>query len=179
MNKTKLYELSGELIELESRLEEYLTDESISDEDRELKCERLLSQYLENEGKFIEKLDNCLRYANELNRLAEVRKDEAKRLTNLAAQSKNRSEDLKKYVLNHLLRTGKTKLETDNHKIYVKKGVPKVVVDIPPEQLPEEYKRVKVEPDKIAIKKALKETNTAIHNMAHIEESNDYSLIIK
>lgn len=179
---SKLFELSNNLIELELRIQDILVDESLSDKEREELSNDLLESYLENEGAFVDKLDNCLRYMNELERLSEVRKEEAKRLNNLAAQSKSRANNLRKYVLNHLMRTGKTSVETNNHRVFVKKGLPKIELDCEsPEELPEEYKRVKVEADKLALKKALADPNSIAHKYAHLDDGGDsnYSLVIR
>jgi len=178
---SKLYELSNSLIELELRIQDILVDESLSEEEREQLSAELLENYLDSEEDFIEKLDNCLRYITELESLAEARKNEAKRLTNLATQSSNRANDLRRYVLNHLERTGKTNIETANHRVLVKKKQPKVILDCEsPEDLPDEFKRIKVEPDKVAIKKALqtenKSTASVISKYAHLGYDDNESI---
>lgn len=174
-----LYKLSENLIALDNRIQEILLDETLSPEDQEMISEEIFQVYLENEGDFREKLSDCVGYIQELEAITKARKDEAKRLNELAKSSEQRASKFREYVGGHLRRIGMTNLELTNSKLSLRKRQPELVLDCEVELLPEQFKRVKVEADKVALRQSLKTKPEAVKGLAHLQDNEEFSLVIK
>lgn len=172
---TALYKIVDTLIELDSILEEIMEREDLSEEDKDRVAGEIFESYLETEGDLKEKLTNCLNYITELEGLTKLRKEEAKRLTQLAKSSESKADRLRSYITNHLIRMGISKIELPNNKISLRKKPDELEITCPIEDLPNRFKRVKVEADKSELRRALKETHL---DYARLIPSEDYSLII-
>lgn len=177
--KVTLYNLADNLVELDLRIEEILADESLSEEESNRIAEEILEVYLENEGNFKEKLNNCVRYIHELEGLSKIRKEEAKRLSELAKSSEQRATRLREYIGAHLLKIGRNNIELSNSRLNLRRKQPELILNCEVEELPEMYKRIKVEADRIALRKALKKDPTVLNGMAYLEDTEKYSLVIK
>jgi len=93
--------------------------------------------------------------AKEASALAEAVKVEEERLVALRKKYQNRSERIKEYVLSSMQRAGISKIEGDLASPAVQKNsVPRVDVTIDPLLLPEGFRRVRVEADSTALRKA-------------------------
>lgn len=103
-----------------------------------------------------EKIDAYCRLIAEQESLAAARRSEAARLKELAAQADNLAARLRNRLAAFFTRAGKQRFETERFKISLRQGAPYVDILLPPEELPEQYRRVKIEADKIAIAQALK-----------------------
>ncbi|GAC1456859.1 MAG: hypothetical protein NVS2B14_00110 [Chamaesiphon sp.] len=118
----------------------------------------LLGEKELTEDAIAQKLDNyCALIQNRLS-WAEQRKREAERLAKLAESDFKTVEFLKSRLKLHLEQTGKTKTRTERFNISVCKNGGKQPLrfdDIKPEDLPEEFQRVSIEPDREAIRQAL------------------------
>ena len=123
-------------------------------------------------GELSEKADAiaCLIKNNELRKseLAGRRsafEEEAKILKAKETALDNANERLKKYLCDAMIATGNPKLKTDKFSFWTKASTPKVVID---GVVPLDYMRVpEPQPDKDAIKKAIKEGNS--FEWAHLE----------
>lgn len=174
--KTTLYELTTNLIELNNIIDSILEDESLDEESKQKAAEEVFEAYLANEEDFHIKLNNCIKYIQELEALTGIRKKEAKRLNELAKSSESKAQQLRDYVTNHLSRIGTQKIELANSKVSLRKKPDELVLDVKVEKLPARFKRIKIEPDKAELRRALKETDL---DCAHLEPSEEYSLVIK
>lgn len=94
----------------------------------------------------------------ELDARAEGRAAEAKRLADLAASDKRGAGRLRARLLEHLQRTGQAKVETARFRVWAQRNsAPTIDYAGPAEALPEEFRRVKVELDAAAVRKAISE----------------------
>ncbi len=173
----KLWELSEDLTNLDNAIFLISEDENITDEEKENLLNELFNQWLESEDKFIEKAVNCASYINHLEQLAELRKAEIKRLTALKNQVENQAKRLRSYLISHMMRTGKKKIEGVSCKLSLRKKPPQLELNCEVEDLPQEYQRITIEPDKTAIKKFIKEHGNK--DWARLTDNDEYSLTIK
>jgi len=152
VQRRSLFSISTEISELINLLDE------IEDDDRE--SEQLITSWLEQlDSERDRKLDNYAALISELEAKAEVRQKEAQRLAKLAASDEKRAALLKER-LKWFFETNKLKtVETARYKLTLAKsgGKAPLVLDdsISPTSLPEKFQKVKVEPDKAAIRAAL------------------------
>lgn len=134
--------------------------ELLDDPETEAAAKGLIETYLQaqhtNELALLGKADNVCRYIDHLNASAQFRADQAKRLKELADADFKRAEALKQYLLGVLttLRPGETTFSLPTHELRSRR-TERVVID-DPEDLPSDLTRIKREPDKAAIKAALK-----------------------
>lgn len=173
---TTLYNIVENLLELDQLIGGIMEDERLTEEEKSNAAEELVKSYLESEGNLKDKLANCINYINELEAVSKIRREESRRLANLAKNNENKSERLRKYVVNHLSRIGIKRIELTNNVLTVRKKPDELEITCALEELPDKYKRVKIEPDKIELKKALKEQSL---EYARLVPSEEYSLRIK
>ena len=123
--------------------------------------EEMLANYFSAQGLVDQKVDACLHVASDLEAkakfLTERAKQEAERFKKLAAASANAAKRLKEESVKALdiAHPGQTKWELPEHKVSLRKAPPSVEV-FDEDKLPDNYLRIKSEPDKTAIKAALK-----------------------
>jgi len=173
----KLWELSQDIETLESAIALIEEDSSISETEKEELIKDIYAQWLETEGEFETKALNTASYIRHIEAITNARKEEIKRLQSLAKQSENQANRLKKYLAEHMKRTGKTKIEGTTGKLSLRKKPKQLVINCDVEDLPEEYCKVTIEPDKTKIKAFIKEYGDL--TFAHMKDFNEYSLIIK
>jgi len=138
----RLYQISQEILELE-----YLLDEKPKEAEEKLKSLAI---------QFKEKALDIVYLVKEWQYQEEIIDKEIKRLQKMKQALKNKQERLRQYLKENMLATGIKKILHPTIKIYLMEGKESVeVYDI--NLLPDEYKIIKVEPDKQKIKKALKE----------------------
>ena len=122
----------------------------------------LIEQYLEaaqhTKSALADKADNICRYIDHLQAVAQFRKDQAKRLADLAAADQRRAQSLTDYMLKVLtaLQPGESKFSLPTHELRSRRSES---VEIDDEDLiPDDMFRVKStrEPDKASIKAAIK-----------------------
>jgi hypothetical protein len=150
---SKLWELSKEVLELERHLVDSLDDNNDLDEAAR---EALFQQWIALGENFNDKVLAVASYIRHEAALAEARKAEAKRLTDLARSAEGRAERLKQYLANQMQITGKTKIEGVDGVVSLRKSPGSVVLKVEEDKLPPEFQRVKVTADKAALKLALK-----------------------
>ena len=177
MTNTRLWELSDEIQQLETAISDIQEDETLSDEDREIKLEETFNKWLETDENFKSKAEAVASYIRHQEALAEARKNEAKRIQNLAKQAENGAARLRKYLVAQMVRSDVKKIEGVTCKIGLRKKQPSVLINVPPEELPSEYVKVSYKPDLTAIKKLLK-TDAEI-DWASLSEQDEYSVTIR
>jgi hypothetical protein len=76
-----------------------------------------------------------------------------------------------------MMRVNKKKVEGVTCKLSLRKKPPQLELNCEVEDLPQEYQRITVEPDKTAIKKFIKEHGNK--DWARLTDNDEYSLTIK
>ena len=110
----------------------------------------------------------------QLNAWVEIADKEAKRVTAIKNAYKKTAETLKQRIADAMERYDIREVKDATIKVSLRKSVQTIIDDL--DQVPKQYKTVKVEttPDKTAIKKAIQEGE--IINGAHLEEKNNLQI---
>lgn len=138
--------------------------------------EQMIFDTLESiEGEIEDKADNYAKIMKELEAKRDVRKSEAKRLTDSAKVFDNRVNSLKQILFNIMKATGKTKFATNLFTFNIAKNGGKQALTIDGE-VPKEYTKTIVENDNDKIRQALE--NGENLPFAHLEPRGE-SLRIK
>jgi ABC-type transporter Mla subunit MlaD len=149
--KRTLFSISEDLDKLNE-----LLDEAADDAEQH----QLINEWLEQLGEERDrKIDNYAALISEVTARAAVRRAEAQRLLELAQADENRAkllkERLKSFFEVHKLKT----IETTRYKLSLQRHGGKAPLilneDMPPDHLPEQFRRTIVEPDTKAIREAL------------------------
>lgn len=140
----KLYEIPGALRGLLDRLD---ADPDTGEVDGDA-----LAAYAEYQGQAAEKLEGTACYVRELEAEAEAIKAEEDRLAKRRKALENKSSRLKTYMMPALEAMGG---KVKGVMATVRIGKSQAVTAFDLDALPDAFKRVKVDPDKVAIKKAL------------------------
>lgn len=109
---------------------------------------------------FEDKLDNSQRYVLTLNGEADILAKEIKRLQAKKQALENKADRLTEMMKNAILSSGDTKFKTSLYSFNIKKTESVEVRDL--DSIPRAYLRLKKEADKVAIKKALKDTTPKV-----------------
>ena len=141
MNKKNLFNIDAEMFQLHQLIDE---------NDGELTPELEAQLEITTIGRQ-EKVTGCLYIAREFRNKALFVKNEAKRLLEIAKQYDNTADKLEQNVLNSIINIGPVK--TDFMSVTVRRTKAVNIVD--DKEVPEEFCRVKYEPNKTAIKEAL------------------------
>jgi hypothetical protein len=173
----KLWELSNEMHDLEGFIDEILEDD-LSDEVKDQEVREYLEVFMNCQSAFIEKVDAIAYYINKLEVLAKAQRDKAKSLTELARANENRAKSIREYLISHMVATSCHKVETANGKLSLRKKPARVELVCCPEDLPEEFIRVKKEPDLTAIKQHLEQLPERTSEFACLVQ-NGFSLTMK
>ncbi len=177
MTTAKLWELSQDIEELENRISEIQDCEDLSDGEKEQRIEAIFTQWLDTSDKFDDKAIAVAGYIRYLESLSEARKQEYRRLRELASQAQSEADRLRGYLINHMTRGNKTKIEGTTAKLSLRRKPPRVCLNCEPEQLPDEFKKVEVTPRLTEIKRAIKSKPDI--DWAYLSDSDDYSLTIR
>lgn len=100
------------------------------------------------------KVDNICRLCKYLDAKAKVYKEETKRLTAMARQAENRAASMKRYLDEQLKLMDIERMDTKLFKLFYRKSDTLKVLNI--NLVPDVYKKVTVDVDKMAIKAAIK-----------------------
>ena len=172
-----LWELSDDVKQLEADMALILEDESLSDEEREQELQNSFNQWLAAGESFQKKAENVARFIRHQEALVHARKAEAKRIRNLAEQAENLAHRLRHYLTHEMLRVEVKRIDGVNVKVGLRKKPARVLLKVPPEELPIEYVKVEHRPKLTEIKKLL-QTDVDI-DWAFLSENQDYSLTIR
>ncbi len=192
MTNTKLWELSDNIQQLETAISDLQEDETLSDEERETKLEETFNQWLEAGDSFKSKAEQVAQFirhqealaearkteAKRIQALAEARKTEARRIQNLAKQAENSATRLRKYLITQMIRSDVKKIEGVTVKIGLRKKQPQILINVPPEELPDEYVKVTYKANLTEIRKLLKSDAKEI-SWASLSESQEFSVTIR
>lgn len=160
---TTLFNLSTQIERLEAE---------IAETDSEEQQQELMTQYLQSKEDLKVKLENYCGFISELEARAEVRKAEAKRLSDRAAVDANLAKRLKAMLLWYLKENGIKKVETSLHSIsVVKNGGRQPLVlneNIPVTSIDKRFQKVSIDFDKDSIRVALESGESL--NFAYLKE---------
>ena len=151
-NKDTLYDITAEL---QTLLDGGFTADFV-DEDGLIDEAGIEARIDELQLSFDEKVDGIASYIKSQRKLAEDIREEAKALIERAKAKEARIDRLQEYTLNCMRLVGKTRFESARNVVTLRKSM---TVQVDETIIPKEYLRetVKVEPDKKAIKEALKD----------------------
>lgn len=179
MTTTRLWELSEEIRQLENAISAIADDETLNDEDRETKLQETFNKWLETGESFKQKAEQVARYIRHQEALAVARKEEARRIRELASTAENQAARLRKYLTNQMMISGVDRIDGVTTKISIRKKQPQVLLNVPPEELPTEYVRVTMKPDLTKIRSALKIDIEGEIDWASFSEDLEYSVTIR
>lgn len=143
---TSLYVMTQEFIEIADQLEEM-----------ELDAETIKDTLDSVQAPLEQKVENIVKYMRSLEALSAARKEEAKKLTELAGKDLKKAECLKKYMTDNLKNANIKELQAGIFSLKFKKGTESTVIN--ESELPEQY-WIPQEPkpmSKTELKKLLKE----------------------
>ena len=175
--KPKLWELSDEILELEKDLDLIAESDILTDEEKETKTKELFERFLEVSEDFDSKAETVAKYIKHQEALAEARKIEYQRLRNLYQSAENQANKMRGYLANHLLRHGRTKLETTTVKLSLRKKQPSIEFLKPVAELPDEYTKTEIKPQLTAIRKHIQVNPEC--DWAKFSDFEQYSLTIR
>lgn len=175
----RLWELSEEIRELENAIASIADDETLLEEKREVKLQEMFARWLSTGESFKVKAEQVARYIRHQEALAEVRKDEARRIRELGQQAENQAARLRQYLVNQMLMSGVNRIEGVTTKIGIRKKPPQVLLRVPPEELPVEYVRITHKPELTRIRAALKTDTEGAIDWASFSEDLEYSVTIR
>jgi Siphovirus Gp157 len=175
----RLWELSEEIQQLENAIANLVDDETLTEEDREIKLQETFSQWLSRGESFKTKAEQVARYIKHQEALAEARKVEARRIRELAQQAENGAARLRKYLIDQMIRSDVQKIDGVSTKIGLRQKQPQVLINVAPEKLPAEYVKVTYQPDLTKIRKLLKADAQGAISWASLSESHQYSVTIR
>lgn len=173
----KLWELSEEVLSLEYAISEIDEKENVSETDKEFLKQDLINRWLGSGKEFDSKACNVAAYIKHLEALAEARKNEYRRLRELAEQAEKQAENLRSYLVLNMKKLDKKKINGLSASLSLRKKPAKVILNVEPEQLPDEFKKVEVSPKLTAIKDHLKSNPSC--EFAQMSEVPEYSVTIK
>ena len=179
---TRLWELSDEIRELETAISAIADDDTLSEAERETKLSETFNQWLETGESFKSKAEQVARYIRHQEALAEARKQEARRIRDLASQAENQANRLRRYLTYQMLLSRVNRIDGVSTKISLLQKQPRVLLNVPPEELPAEYVKITHQPDLTKIRQLLKVDATgAIGEIdwAYLSENHEYSVTIR
>lgn len=176
---TRLWELSDDIQQLESAIALIQEDDSLSDEEREIKLEETFDRWLSAGESFKSKAELVASFIRHQEALAEARKAEAKRIQSLAKQAENEADRLRKYLTAQMIRSDIKRIDAVSVKIGLRKKQPRVLLNVPPEELPAEYVKVTYEPNLTKIKKLLQADAQDAIGWANLSDREEYSVTIR
>ena len=176
---TRLWELSDDIQELENAISLIQEDDNLSEEERETELEVSFNRWLEAGESFKDKAEQLASYIRHQEALFTARKEEARKIQALARLAENEANRLRKYLTAQMIRSDIKRIDGIRAKISLRKKQPQVLLNVPPEKLPDEYVKVTYQPDLTKIKKLLKADAGGAIGWASLSEQHEYSVTIR
>jgi DNA-binding SARP family transcriptional activator len=173
----KLWEISEEVNRLEQLLCDIEEREDLTESEREGYYEIVLNDWLSTGKEFDDKACNVAAYIKHLEALAEARKNEYRRLRDLAEQSDKQAQRLRNYLIQNMQKLDKKKVNGINASLSLRKKPAKVTLNCPPEDLPAKFMKVEITPRLSEIKKHIQSNPDCA--FAQLSDTEEYSVIIK
>lgn len=170
---TTLYKLTEQFQNICNILES-LEDEQIPPE-LSSAVDELLAQKNEAKADLYDKIDNYISLIKHLEMFAEMREKEAKRMAEQAKRDRSKIDFLKRRLIEHFQSTGTDKIKTSKYSLGVRKASQApLVVKGSINDLPDEFKKVTIEPDKKALRDAIKSKLEGVEQYAELGERSSY-----
>lgn len=181
MNNNALWEIGAEMRELAEAISQTLElpETELNQEEKDNSLALLFNDWLRVGGNFNNKAEQVASYIRQQEAIAEARKNEAKRIQELAKQAEKKAKRLRNYLAHQMSVSDITKLETTTAKISIRKKPALVVLKVPPKDMPEYYQKIDIKANLSVIKEELKSKGIEVADYAELKESNAYSLVIK
>lgn len=173
----KLWELSDEINYLEELLNEIELRDDLTDAEREGYYEIILNDWLSTGKEFDSKACNVAAYIKHLEAITEARKNEYRRLRDLAEQSEKQAQRLRNYLVSNMQKLNKTKISGLSANLSLRKKPAKVVLICPPEDLPAAFMKVEITPRLSELKKHVQSNPDC--SFAQLSSVEEYSVMIK
>ncbi len=145
--------MSGEIISLEDQITDIQDREDLSESEKDKLMGEILETWLSTGKEFDFKACNVAAYVKHLEALAEARKNEYRRLRDLAEQSEKQAQQLRNYLLSNMQKLNKKKITGVYANLSLRKKPAKVVLNCPPEDLPATFMKVEISPRLSELKK--------------------------
>ncbi len=170
---TTLYELTEQFQNICDILES-LEDEQIPVE-LQREVESILAQKDETQAELHQKIDGYISLIKHLEMFADMREREAKRMAELAKRDRKKIDFLKSRLIDHLKATGTDKMKTSKFSLGVRQASQApLTVKGSLNDLPDEFKKVTIEPDKKALRDAIKSEVEGVEQYAELGERSSY-----
>ena len=156
--KDNLWNKTQDLIDLEEAISSIQDDELLTEAQKEEQYQQLFDEWLQQEKDWKVKLESVAYAAKCLEKEAAAVKSMIDELKIRHTSKLNTASRLKQYILLSMQQRGETKVKGKYSTIYQQTRQP-VILRVEPEELPEEFRRVKVEPKLNELKKALKNSD--------------------
>ena len=153
-----LWNKTQDLIDLEEAIAEIIADEELTEAEKEEQSQKLFAEWLEQDKDWKVKLESAAYAAKCLEKEAAAVKSMIDELKIRHASKLNSANKLKQYILLAMQQRGETKIKGKYSTIYQQTRQP-LILRVAPEELPQEFQRVKVEPKINELKQALKTSN--------------------
>ena len=153
-----LWNKTQDLIDLEEAISSIQDDESLTEAQKEEQSQQLFGEWLEQDKDWKAKLESVAYGAKCLEKEAAAVKSTIDELKLRYDSKLNSASRLKQYILLAMQQRGETKLKGKYSTIYQQTRQP-AILRVEPEELPQEFQRVKVEPKLNELKKALKNSD--------------------
>lgn len=141
----------------------------VADEDLNEEQRATMSAYLDELGQQeSEKVDSFAAFVRIQTAMAKALKEEAKYLSNRARTIENRIDGLKEHYKGVMTQNNLTKIAGTTHTISLRNNKSVAVLESYVDKLPDEYRKVTIEPRKTEIKKAL-ESGVSIEGCSIVE----------
>lgn len=173
----KLWELSDEITNLEDQIADIQDREDLSESEKDQLMREILETWLSTGKEFDAKACNVAAYIKHLEAITEARKNEYRRLRDLAEQSENQSQRLRNYLVSNMQKLGKKKVSGVSVNLSLRKKPAKVVLNCPLEDLPAAFMKVEITPRLSELKKHLQ--SNADCSFAQLADVEEYSVMIK
>ena len=172
-----LWELSEEIKGLEDAIAEIRESEDFSADAKEEAINQLWIDYLESGNDFDTKACQVAHYIKSLEALTEARRNEYRRLRELAEQSEAMADRLRNYLLKLMIKVGKKLIKGLTANLSLRKKPARVIVIGEPEDLPGQFQKVEVTA-KLSLLKDYLKTHPECE-FAYLSTNEEYSLTIK
>jgi hypothetical protein len=153
-----LWNKTQDLIDLEEAMAQLQGNEELTIEEKDQLSQQLFNEWLEKERDWEVKLESAAYAAKCLEKEAMAIESMIKELKIRHDSKLNSAQKLKHYILLAMQARGKGKIQGKYSTIYQQTRNP-LILNVPPEELPQQYQRVKVEAKINDLKQALKENN--------------------
>ena len=173
----KLWELSDEIESLENQIADVQDRDDLSEAEKDQLMGEILEAWLSTGKEFDSKACNVAAYIKHLEALTEARKNEYRRLRDLAEQSDKQAQRLRNFLVSNMQKLDKKKISGLSANLSLRKKPAKVILNCPPEDLPAAFMKVEITPRLSELKKHVQANPDC--GFAQLSSIEEYSVMIK